>query len=71
MTGHLRIDLGNPLIKGNFTVLKGSKQASGAHLVIQGAIKSFIEENKDNKVVYVSYTPSNNQQIFKKLTPEQ
>jgi hypothetical protein len=46
--------MADPMTKGNFIVLKGDKRASGKHLVIEGAVKSFLKEDKDHKVVYVS-----------------
>lgn len=33
-TGHLRLDLADPLTKGNFIVLKGNKRSSGKNLVV-------------------------------------
>jgi F0F1-type ATP synthase alpha subunit len=41
-TGHLRIDMANPISKGNFVILKGDRRASGKNLVVQGAINSHI-----------------------------
>jgi F0F1-type ATP synthase alpha subunit len=52
-TGHLRLDMANPMSQGNFIVLKGDKRASGKELVVQGAINSFLGESPDNRVVYV------------------
>ena len=42
-TGHLRIDMADPMTKGNFIVLKGDKRASGKHLVIRGAVDNFLK----------------------------
>ena len=44
-TGYLRIDMADPITKGNFIVLKGDKRASGKHLVIQGAVGNFLKES--------------------------
>lgn len=41
-TGHMRLDMGEPLSKGNFIVLKGDKRASGKNLVLEGAVNSFL-----------------------------
>ena len=48
ITGHMRIDMADPMTKGNFIVLKGDKRASGKHLVIQGAANNFLNESKDH-----------------------
>jgi F0F1-type ATP synthase alpha subunit len=52
-TGHLRLDLGNPLVKGNMVVLKGDKRASGKTMVAEGCIKQFLAENTNNHVILV------------------
>jgi hypothetical protein len=41
-SGHMRIDMADPMSKGNFIVLKGDKRASGKHLVIEGAVQNFL-----------------------------
>lgn len=53
-SGYLRVDLCEPLLRGNFIVLKGDKLASGKDLVIESAIKHFLQEGEDHRVVYVS-----------------
>ena len=53
-TGHLRLDMADPISKGNFVILKGDKRASGKHLVVEGAINQFLEESENHSVVYVS-----------------
>jgi len=49
----MRIDMADPMSKGNFIVLKGDKRASGKHLVIEGAVQNFLSQDKDNRVVHV------------------
>lgn len=55
-TGHLRVDMGRPIAKGNFVVMKGDKRASGKHLVAEGAVNHFLAENSNNRAVYVGLT---------------
>jgi len=38
--------MADPLTQGNFIILKGDKRASGKHLVIEGAIRNFLEEDE-------------------------
>jgi|TARA_B110000285_G_C14941561_1_gene522269 hypothetical protein len=45
--------MADPMTKGNFIVLKGDKRASGKHLVIQGAVESFLKESQDHQVIHV------------------
>ena len=51
-TGFMRLDLAEPLQQGNFIVFKGDKRASGRDLVIEGIVRNFLGENKDNRVVF-------------------
>jgi hypothetical protein len=53
-SGHLRLDMTNPMTQGNFIVLKGDKRSSGKHNVMQGAINSFLDEDQNNKAIFVS-----------------
>ena len=65
-TGHLRLDLADPLTKGNFIVIRGDKRSSGKNLVVQGAINSFLKEDKQNRVVYVGQTKKTAEEYFSK-----
>mmetsp|Transcript_6826 Transcript_6826/g.11518 ORF Transcript_6826/g.11518 Transcript_6826/m.11518 type:complete len:160 (+) Transcript_6826:380-859(+) len=67
LTGHLRLDLTNPLAKGNMTVFHGDKVASGLDKVVFGAIQRFVDEDKENKVVYVGYSSQHNNQLMSGL----
>lgn len=54
-SGHMRIDLGRPLAKGNFIVFKGpSKQ--GKTSVTHAVIKQFLLENPNHRAIYVGLT---------------
>ena len=63
-TGHLRIDMADPLTQGNFIVLKGDKRASGKHLVIEGAISNFLQDDESNRLVYASLSSARSQKIL-------
>lgn len=54
-----------PLLRGNFIVLKGDKLASGKDLVIESAIKNFLREGEDHRVVHVSLNTLRADQISK------
>lgn len=43
-----------PMLRGNFIVLKGDKLASGKDLVMESAIKHFLKEDSSHRVVHVS-----------------
>ena len=44
-SGQMRIDMGQPMTKGNLIVFKGDKRASGKSIVVENAAKSFIAES--------------------------
>ena len=53
-SGFLRLDLCEPLLRGNMIVLKGDKLASGKDLVMESAMKHFLKEESSHRVVHVS-----------------
>ena len=57
----------SPLSRGNFIVLKGDKRASGKNLVVTGAINQFLQESKDNRVVYVGQSQQTADEYFSKV----
>jgi replicative superfamily II helicase len=63
--------MGQSMTKGNLIALKGDKRASGKSLVVEGAAKNFISENKSNKVVYVSLSKLSAQKFESKFTEEE
>jgi F0F1-type ATP synthase alpha subunit len=65
-SGHLRLDMANPMSQGNFIVLKGDKRASGKEMVVQGAINSFLAESPNNRVVYVGLHQKTADDFFSK-----
>lgn len=54
-TGHLRIDLNQPMVENNFILLKGPSNA-GKNLVVKDMIKYFLNDDKEGnrRVVYVT-----------------
>ena len=59
--------MADPMAKGNFIVLKGDKRASGKHLIIEGAVQQFLNEDEENTVVYVSLTKNSAQKLLSKV----
>ena len=64
-SGYLRLDLCEPLLRGNLIVLKGDKLASGKDLVMESAIKHFLKEDSSHRVVHVSLNALRADQIAK------
>ena len=54
-SGHMRIDLGRPMAKGNFIFLKGPSK-KGKTTVAYSTIKQFLKESIDHKAIYVGLT---------------
>ena len=55
VTGHMRLDLGNPLTQGNIIFLRGSHNTGKTSLAMS-AIKQFGRESPDNRAIYVGLT---------------
>ena len=54
-SGHMRIDLGRPMAKGNFIMFKGpSKQ--GKTTLAHSVIRQFLLESEDHRAIYVGLT---------------
>ena len=53
ISGHMRIDLGRPMAKGNFIVFKGPSN-KGKTSVAYSTIKHFLEESNENRAIYIS-----------------
>ena len=70
-SGHMRIDMGQPMTKGNLIVLKGDKRASGKSIVVEGTAKQFISESADNRVVYVSLSKAAAQNFDGKFSEDE
>lgn len=64
-SGYLRLDMCEPLLKGNLIVLKGDKLASGKDLVVESSIKHFLKESDDHRVIHVSLNAVRADQIWK------
>ena len=65
-TGHLRIDMCQPMTVGNFIVLKG-RPTSGKQQAIAGAIDRFLED-PNSHVVHVSLLPRKDIPQHERLT---
>lgn len=68
-TGHMRIDLGRPMSKGNFILLKGSSN-KGKTTLAQSAIKQFLKESSEHRAIYVGLTANSGQRLFQSLPPD-
>lgn len=64
-SGFLRLDLCEPLLRGNLIVLKGDKLASGKDLVVESSIKHFLKESTDHRVIYACLNDLRADQILK------
>ena len=53
MSGFMRLDLCEPMLKGNMIIFKGDKLSSGKDLVVSSPIKHFLKENDFNRVIHV------------------
>lgn len=51
----MRLDLGNPLTKGNFIFLKGNHN-SGKTSVAMSTIQEFLKDDPENRAIYVGLT---------------
>lgn len=69
-TGHMRVDMCQPLTIGNFVVFKGHKQSSGKGLAIQGAIKSFLERKPEGRVIHVSLQAQTAEAIIQNVSAD-
>jgi F0F1-type ATP synthase alpha subunit len=52
LSGHIRIDLLQPMTKGNFILMKGNRSV-GKTTMTESIIKKFLAEDSESKVVYV------------------
>lgn len=64
-SGFLRLDFCEPLLRGNMIVLKGDKFASGKDLVVESAIKHFLREGSNHRVIYACLNDLRADQISK------
>lgn len=55
-SGHLRIDLVQPMTKGNVILMEGNRR-TGKSTVAEGIIRQYLAENPEHKAVYVSMSP--------------
>ena len=62
-SGHMRLDLGRPMAKGNFIVFKGPSQ-KGKTTVAYSTIKSFLQESKEHRAIYIGLTTNAGKKLF-------
>ena len=55
MSGHMRVDLGNSMTKGNMIMLKGPSN-SGKTTFAFSTIDAFLKEDPTHKAIYVGLT---------------
>ena len=65
-SGHMRLDLGRPMAKGNFIVFKGPSQ-KGKTTVAFSTIKSYLQESEEHRAIYVGLTNNAGEMLFKSL----
>lgn len=65
-SGHMRIDLGRPMAKGNFIVFKGHRN-QGKSTVALSAIQRFVCESTSHKAVYVGFAKHQGDQLIRNL----
>lgn len=65
-SGHLRLDLGRPMAKGNFIVFKGPSK-KGKTEVAFDTISQFLAESPSHKAIYVSLAPQGSQRMLESL----
>ena len=65
-SGHMRLDLGRPMAKGNFIVFKGPTQ-KGKTNVAMSTIKSFLQESEEHRAIYVGLTNNAGKMLFNSL----
>ena len=68
-SGHMRIDLGRPMAKGNFIVFKGHRN-QGKSTVALSAIQRFVCENPSHKAVYVGFAKNLGDQLIRNLNEQ-
>ena len=69
ISGHMRIDLGNPLTQGNFIFFKG-KANIGKTTVALSTIRNFLRENNLNRAIYVGLTKNAGEKLIQQITDE-
>lgn len=70
-TGHLRIDLNQPMVENNFIVLKGPSNA-GKNIVVQDMIKYFLKHDKEDnrRVVFVTPFMKDSKNLYQRILTE-
>lgn len=68
-SGHMRIDLGRPMAKGNFIIFKGHRN-QGKSTVALSAIQRFVSESPTHKAVYVGFAKTLGDQLLRNLNEQ-
>ena len=56
-SGHLRIDLNNPMVQNNCILLEGNREA-GKNIIVKDTIKYFLSDDRENNRRVVYLTPN-------------
>ena len=54
-SGHIRIDLGSPMTKGNMILFKGASNAGKTRLAYS-TINAFLKEDEAHRAIYIGLT---------------
>ena len=63
MTGHMRLDLAQPLTQGNVILFKGERNLGKTRLAIN-TISQFLQQSDSNRAIYVGLTKNNTLKAF-------
>jgi F0F1-type ATP synthase alpha subunit len=65
-TGHMRLDLAQPLTQGNFILFKGERNLGKTRLAVS-TISQFLQKDPSNRAIYVGLSKSNSVKAFDQL----
>jgi len=68
-SGHIRLDLGNPMTKGNMIVFKGPRSAGKPELAYT-TINQFLQEDESHRAVYVGLTQNSGAKMLDQLAKD-
>jgi F0F1-type ATP synthase alpha subunit len=66
-SGHIRLDLGNPMTKGNLIVFKGPSSAGKTELAYT-TINQFLQEDESHRAIYVGLTQNSGASMLEQLS---
>jgi F0F1-type ATP synthase alpha subunit len=65
-TGHMRLDLAQPLTQGNVILFKGHKNLGKTRLAVN-TIHQFLQQDENNRAIYVGMSKNNSVKAFDAL----